>query len=43
MNKPLILIVEDDPPIRNLISVTLEAHEYRHIIAGNAGTAPNRP
>ena len=39
MNKPLILIVEDDPPIRNLISVTLEAHEYRHIIAGNAATA----
>ena len=39
MNKPLILIVEDDPPIRNLISVTLEAHEYRYINAGNAGTA----
>ena len=39
MNKPLILIVEDDAPIRNLISVTLEAHEYRHINAGNAGTA----
>ena len=39
MNKPLILIVEDDPPIRNLISVTLEAHEYRHITAGNAGNA----
>jgi len=39
MNKPLILIVEDDAPIRNLISVTLEAHEYRHITAGNAGTA----
>ena len=39
MNKPLILIVEDDPPIRNLISVTLEAHEYRHIVAGNAGNA----
>ena len=39
MNKPLILIVEDDPPIRNLISVTLEAHEYRHIAAGNAGSA----
>ena len=39
MNKPLILIVEDDPPIRNLISVTLEAHEYRHIAAGNAGNA----
>ena len=39
MNKPLILIVEDDPPIRNLISVTLEAHEYRYLAAGNAGTA----
>ena len=39
MNKPLILIVEDDPPIRNLIPVTLEAHEYRYIVAGNAATA----
>ena len=39
MNKPLIMIVEDDPPIRNLIFVTLEAHEYRYIVAGNAGTA----
>jgi len=39
MSKPLILIVEDDPPIRNLISVTLEAHEYRHITAANAGNA----
>ena len=39
MNKPLIMIVEDDPPIRNLISVTLEAHEYRYIVAGNAANA----
>ena len=39
MNKPLILIVEDDPPVRNLISVTLEAHEYRHISASNASSA----
>ena len=39
MNKPLILIVEDDAPIRNLISVTLETHEYRYIAAGNAGNA----
>ena len=39
MNKPLILIVEDDPPIRNLISVTLEAHGYRHTVAGNAAAA----
>ena len=39
MNKPLILIVEDDPPIRNLISVALEAHDYRSISAANAGNA----
>ena len=39
MNKPLILIVEDDAPIRNLISVTLEAHDYRYIAASSAGTA----
>ena len=23
MNKPLILVVEDDPPVRNLITTTL--------------------
>ena len=39
MNKPLILIVEDDPPIRNLISMALEAHDYRYITAANAGNA----
>lgn len=39
MNKPLILIVEDEAPIRNLISVTLEAHEYRYITASSAGGA----
>ncbi len=39
MNKPLILIVEDDAPIRNLIAVTLEAHDYRYITAQNAGSA----
>ena len=39
MNKPLILIVEDDPPIRNLISMALEAHDYRCISAANAGNA----
>ncbi len=39
MNKPLILIVEDDPPIRNLISLALEAHDYRCISAANAANA----
>ncbi len=39
MNKPLILIVEDDPPIRNLISVALESHDYRLLIAASAGSA----
>ena len=39
MNKPLILIVEDDPPIRNLISVALETHDYRFLSASNGGTA----
>ena len=39
MNKPLILIVEDDPPIRNLISVALETHDYRFLSASTGGTA----
>ncbi len=39
MNKPLILIVEDDPPIRNLISVALETHDYSFLAAANAGNA----
>lgn len=39
MNKPLILIVEDDAPIRNLISVTLKTHEYRYISAQNGESA----
>ena len=39
MNKPLILIVEDDPPIRNLISVALETHDYRFLTASNGGGA----
>ena len=28
MNKPLILVVEDDAPVRNLITTTLKLHDY---------------
>ena len=28
MNKALILVVEDDRPIRNLIVTTLKTHDY---------------
>ena len=35
MNKLTILVVEDDVPVRNLITTTLEAHEYRYITAEN--------
>ena len=33
MNKPLILVVEDDAPIRNLMTTTLKAHDYRYLVA----------
>ena len=39
MNKPLILIVEDDKPVRNLITTTLRTHEYNYITAENGAEA----
>ncbi|MCH4005683.1 MAG: response regulator transcription factor [Eubacterium sp.] len=33
MNKFQILIVDDDPPIRNLIATTLKTHDYKYITA----------
>ncbi len=39
MNKILILIVEDDAPVRNLISTTLKTHDYRYILANNGKDA----
>ena len=39
MNKPLILIVEDDKPIRNLISLTLESQQYRQIAVETGSAA----
>ena len=35
MNKPLVLVVEDDRPIRNLIVTTLKAHDYHYLTAEN--------
>ena len=39
MNKPLILVVEDDTPVRNLITTTLKAHDYRFLTAANGESA----
>lgn len=39
MNKPLILVVEDDPPVRNLITTTLKTNDYRYLSAANGETA----
>lgn len=48
MNKYLILVVEDDPSVKSLITTTLQMHEYRYITAsgGNAAimqTTSHRP
>lgn len=39
MNKLLILVVEDDTPVRNLITTTLKTHDYKYIIAPNGESA----
>ena len=39
MNKPMILVVEDDAPVRNLITTTLKAHDYKFITAQNGNNA----
>ena len=39
MNKPLILVVEDDAPIRNLITTTLKTQDYKYIAAATASEA----
>jgi len=38
-SKPLILVVEDDKPIRNFICVSLEAQGYKYIETSNGKTA----
>ena len=39
MNKALILVVEDDRPIRNLIVTTLKTHDYKYLTAENGASA----
>ena len=39
MNKIQILVVEDDAPVRNLITTTLKAHDYRFATAVNGSGA----
>ena len=39
MNKPLILVVEDDTAIRSLITTTVKAHDYRYLTAVNGESA----
>ncbi|MDO5401948.1 MAG: response regulator transcription factor [Eubacteriales bacterium] len=39
MNKLLILVVEDDTSVRNLMTTTLKAHDYRYLTAQNGQTA----
>ena len=41
MNKPLILVVEDDGTVRNLITTTLKSNEYRFLTAFDGESAIN--
>lgn len=39
MNNPVVLVVEDDAPVRNLMITTLKTHEYRYLAAKNGTEA----
>ncbi|MDD3336669.1 MAG: response regulator transcription factor [Eubacteriales bacterium] len=39
MNRPLVLVVEDDKAVRNLITTTLRAHDYRFLAASTGEEA----
>lgn len=41
MNKTVVLVVEDDRPIRNLIVTTLKMHDYKYLTANNGVSANN--
>lgn len=39
MNKPLVLVVEDDSAVRNLMSTALQTHNYKYITAATGDSA----
>ena len=39
MNRIQVLVVEDDAPVRNLITTTLKTHEYKYMIAKDGNEA----
>ena len=39
MNSPVVLVIEDDVPVRNLIVTTLKTHDYRYLTAKNGSEA----
>ncbi len=39
MNKPVILVVEDDAPVRNLMITTLKTHDYKYLTASTGREA----
>ena len=39
MNKPTILVVEDDTPVRNLMVTTLKTHDYKYLTAAKGSEA----
>lgn len=39
MNKTTILVVEDDTPVRNLITTTLKTHDYKYLTAIDGASA----
>ncbi len=39
MTNPVVLVIEDDVPVRNLIVTTLKTHEYKYLTAKNGAEA----
>ena len=39
MNKPVVLVVEDVVPVRNLMITTLKTHDYKYLTAANGSEA----